>query len=733
MSYRLKTEEPDFSAFVTQSNPQVGGMVIKSRKGTKVPKLTQGEKQVTLRYGKPNPEHHGVFEAIEYGRVAPIIISSALGSNYKYAGVDVKTTKVVAFGARAGRVFETFNADSYLSVDANASYLASTGADGKTVSFSGTITPSSVLPAIVSSVQLSVGGNVLETTVDGTLNTISGDSLSSGSFNETTGAYNITFVGSAGTVATYTSTVAIATTVDLSSGGTNKLINLEIDGALYQNINLGQATGTSKTTIVNVINTAVGRTVASISGDYIKIDGLIASANVGSVKISAPSSGVSALNLVFDATAVTITGTSATSPTGFIPKAGEEVKFNFNYLVNIKSDTSFSLFTASPFDDDLEVYSVRVSRISGKQYRVVLSSVNTFGSSDVITYEFSLIREKNAFGRSLYYEDVFLDSDYLKIFVNPDYAGIADPLVETVILTGGDRGDEPTSSDFLECYNYFQQANVYKVKTFMDPYGTNLNNLINIINDYQPYAFGITVVPQGNNALAARTYRNNSGVDFDGVALYTNWLKINDSYNNSFAWTSGVGKIGVKYSQMSDVYDGLAPAGTDEQGRGGQLRGGFEIKEVEYDYTDADLELLNDANINPIIKKPSYGVMTYGDRTLQVVNSDTSFIPHRRLFNKMIEDITTQILEKQIFKLNDPIHRLLAKTQAETYIAPILALNLLREVYVQCDEDNNNDAILQVRKFILDVYVKVTPFSEFVTLRLTRLPQGGVVADFIQQ
>jgi len=733
MSYRLKTEQPDFSAFVTQSNPQVGGMVIKSRKGTKVPKLTQGEKQVTLRYGKPNPNYHGVFEAIEYGRVAPIIISSALGSNYRYAGVDVKTTEVVPFGSRAGRIFETFSSSSYSSVESNASYLAATGADGKTVSFSGTITPSTVLPAIVSSVQLSVGGNVLETTVDGTLNTISGDALASGSFNETSGAYNITFNGEAGTVATYTSTVEIATTVDLSAGAVDKLVNLEIDGALYQNINFGQATGTSKVSIVNVINAAVGRTVASVTGSNIKIDGLVASANVGSVKITAPSSGTSGLNLIFDALATSITGTSATSPTGFVPKAGEEVEFNFNYLVDIKSDTSFSLFTASPFDDDLEVYDIKVSRISGKQYRAILYLVDTFGPSEVDTFEFSLIREKNAFGKSLYYEDVFLDSDYLKIFVNSEYSGVADPLVETVRLSGGDRGDEPTSSDFLECYNYFQQANVYKVKTFMDPYGTNLNNLINVITNYQPYATGITVVPQGNNALAAKTYRVNSGVDFDGVALYTNWLKINDTYNNSFAWTSGVGKIGVKYSQMSDVYDGLAPAGTDEQGRGGQLRGGFEIKEVEYDYTDADLELLNDANINPIIKKPSYGVMIYGDRTLQVLNSDTSFIPHRRLFNKMIEDITTQILEKQIFKLNDPIHRLLAKTQAETYIAPILALSLLREVYVQCDENNNNDAVLQVRKFILDVFVKVSPFSEFVTLRLTRLPQGGVLASFIQQ
>jgi hypothetical protein len=57
---------------------------------------------------------------------------------------------------------------------------------------------------------------------------------------------------------------------------------------------------------------------------------------------------------------------------------------------------------------------------------------------------------------------------------------------------------------------------------------------------------------------------------------------------------------------------------------------------------------------------------------------------------------------------------------------------LFREVIVQCDGDNNDDVVLQNRLFILDLYVKVTPFSEFVLLRLTRLPQGAVVADFIR-
>jgi len=733
MSYRLRTQEIDLSGFATQSNSQVGGMVIKSRKGDKTPKLCQGETQVVTRFGKPNPENFGIFEAIEYARVAPVWVVSALGSDYRYAGVDVRTNEVVPFGSRSGRIFETFNDNSYSSVQTNTVYTISASGNGLTASYSGTI--STPLPPVISTIQLKVGDNVIDVVVDPNTNSVTSSAFSStGSFNPNSGAYNFTFSGTVGTVATYVSKIPIVSSVDLSSNGTSKKVNLELDGKLYQNIDFGSASGATKATIVNVINSAVGSTVASVSGNYIQILGKVGSANLGYVKVSNPSSGDSALGLIFNIGVTFDESRNSTSPTGFIPKVGEKIVWDYNYTQNVKSSTSFSLFTSSPFDDSYESYSIKVKRTSGKRYSAILYQNLTTGQVEIKTYEFSLIREKNNFGKSLYYEDVFKDDDYMKIFVNSSYTAVADPSDSIVVMTGGNRGNEPQASDYLEAWTNFQKVNRYKVKTFMDVYGSSINTIKNIIENYQPYAFGISVIPQGNNVQAAVAYRQSLGIDFDGLALYTNWLKIEDPYNNSFAWTSGVGKVGVKYSQMSDVFDGLVPAGVDENGRGGQLSG-FKVIEVEYDYTDSiggDLQTLNEAQINPLIFDPFYGVMSYGNRTLQVTNSDTSFINHRRLYNYMIDNISTQILKKQIFKLNDPLHRLLAKTQTETFLAPIEALDLVREIYVQCDEDNNNDSVLTARQFILDVYVKITPDSEFVLLRLTRLPQDSVISDFLQ-
>jgi len=736
MAYRVRSEEIDLSGFVTQNNNQIGAIVLKSRKGGKTPKLTQGENEVLLRFGKPNSDYYGVFEAIEYCRNAPAYIVSVLGSGYKYAGVDVKTNSVTPFGTRSGRVYETFTNNSYSSVERNLIYNHSTVADGKTNNFTGTITNANlVLPIVGSSVKLFVGDNEIPVTVNTNTNVVTSTVSAltgTNTFNVASGTYDITFSGNVGTPAFYVSQVSISSTIDLSSSSIDKKINLKIDGTLYQNINLGQSASTTKQNIVDAINNAVGSTVASISGNYIRIDGKIASSILGSISITAPTVGTSAVGIVFDTNKTSIISENSLSPTGYVPKYGDKITWDFNCTANIKNDTSFSLFTASPFDDTFESYSVKVSRITGKQYRVVLYIGTSLGLSEVKTYDFSLIKEKDSFGKSLYYEDIFKDDEYLKIFINTSYSNIADPDISTVSLTGGNRGAEPQESDYVEAWNNFQRRNLYPVKNFMDVYGNSANTLKNIIENYQPYSFGITCVPLGNTRDSAIQFRKDLGIDFDGLALYTNWAKIQDTYNNSFSWTSNIGKIGVKYAEMNGIFDGLAPAGVDENGIGGQLSG-FKVVEVENDFSDTDLQLLDESQINPVINDSAYGLMVYGDRTLQVSNSDTSYIGHRRLFNHIIDNISTQILKKQVFKLNDDFHRLLAKTQADSFIAPILSSGLLRDIYVQCDEGNNTDEVLQVRKFIMDIYVKVTPFSEFVLLRLTRLPQNAVISDFIQQ
>jgi hypothetical protein len=742
MSYRLKVEERDLSGFVVPTSDQIGGMVVKSRKGNKTPKLLQNEEEAVRFLGNPNADYFGVFEAIEYVNAGnPLWVTCALGTGYKYAGVDVKTTSIETFGSRTGRLYDTFSDNSYSTTLKNLTYEDPIKGNGITRTFSGTINTSGVaFPIIGNSVQLKVGSNTYAVTINTGTNAITSSVLTGvNTFNINTGAYNITFSGASGTLASYTSNVDVSAGVNLDpeSDAQNKGIDLTIDGVLYKNINFGNSSTTTRASIISAINTAVGQTVAYVSGNFIQIRGLYADTTLGQVKISPASSLGSAVRLVFDSTVTdesVLFGNSGISPTGYIPQAKDKIVWDFNFTKDIKSETCFSIFTVSPFDDTLEKYSITVTKVANadKQYRAILYlDSSQGGSSTVGDYTFSLDKQK-VNGKSIYYEDVFDNDDYIAIYVNSSYMGVCNPVSTTpVYLTGGNRGTDPLASDYLEAWNRFRKRNLYPIKTFMDVYGTSASTLANLIEQYHPYAFGITCVPYDYTVDAAVQFRTDLGLDFDGLALYTNWMKISDNYNNTFAWTSGVGKIGVKYGQMAGFFDGLAPAGTDENGIGGQINGlRFTIIELERDYTDFELQVLDEAQINPIIKDSTM-VMAYGDKTLQVATSDTSFIPHRRLLNYITDNISTKILKQQIFKLNDSFHRLLAKTQSDILMSPILNLNLLRDFLVVCDESNNTDAILSQRKFVLDVYVKVTPFSEFVQLRITRLPQNAIISEFI--
>ena len=398
------------------------------------------------------------------------------------------------------------------------------------------------------------------------------------------------------------------------------------------------------------------------------------------------------------------------------------------------SDNTIShiFFAASPYEDDLKI-NLKMYNNQSDQYTLTLYQENTNGSNVYITeYNYSLSRVKNDFGKSLYIGDVFNKNKYLKYAVNSSYSDTT-PTFSTVTATtalgGGTRGSTPTTANYTTVWDYFKKPNKYPAKIFMDVAGNSQTTLVTLLETYH-YSHGITIVPMGNDADSAATVVSGWGIDSDRLSTYTNWRKIYDPYNDSYAWISNVGSIGKKYAQMSDVYDGLAPAGIDENSHGGQISD-WTTNEVENDYDDTDLETLDNGKINPMIWDDDYGFMIYGNKTMQTTLSDTSYIHTRRIYNLIIEKVAKNILRLQEFKLNDTMHRLKAKTKTETLLKPILAQELLREAAVICDTSNNTDDVLELRQFILDIYVKATPDSEFCKLRLTRVSQNTVIADLI--
>lgn len=712
---RTSVIERDLSGFINTLVDETGAMVVKSAKGKSTPMYLQSEADVLRELGKPSATYPGVFEAIAFTRKAPLWVACAIGSGALYGGIDVSLSAVSAFGV--GRDFSTFNYGSTLK---GAIHAVGTG-NGNTATFTGTITNFPV--ADVGEFKVYVNG-ILKTVTLAAGGALSGADVTAGSVTLADGTFTITFAGVAGEFATITTDVDGSSNYDLSLGATDKFIKITIDDE-FETVNLGQSAATTRANIISAINAAFGFTAAATSGtDFIAITGRKGS-TAGVVKIEAPDTGDSALTTVFDSGGESIID-YGTNPTLSIPKYGEAVTFDYHYTIDTSTAVSHSFFTTSAYADDL---AASVVYTSGSKFTLTLYKVLSTGNSLLETYNYSLINEKDGSGRSLYYGDVFDENPYVQFKLNTAFAGTAYTVSSAVTaFSGGTRGAEPASGDYTSAWNNFQYGGKYRAKIFMDVYGTHASTINTIIQTYQNWAQGITCVPLGYSPSQALSFRSALAMDTDDVCLYHNWVKIQDDYNNSFAWISNVGSVGKKFAFMSDVYDAASPAGIDENGHGGLLND-WSVKEIENDYTQAELDSFYNNQINSIILDPAYGLLIYGDQTLQVTNSDTSFVGTRRVYKYMVEVITKQILRKQEFKVNDPLHRLMAKVQTEEFVEPIRAGGWIREYKIVCSAENNNDAVLNSRSFILDFYVKIMPNSQWVVLRLTRIRQSVSIED----
>jgi hypothetical protein len=224
------------------------------------------------------------------------------------------------------------------------------------------------------------------------------------------------------------------------------------------------------------------------------------------------------------------------------PGDGDVITCTFEYAKDESDNISHSFFTLSPQVDDL---AIQGKYLSGSKFFIEIYKKNGGKLKD---YTYSLIKEKDGFGRSLYYEDVFLNNPYVQIKVNTAFTGTVYTVDQTTPLNfaGGSRGDEPQASDYLASWDYFKYANKYKAKIFFDIYGNSAETINDLIHTYQPWAQGITVTPLGTSASTALTYRSTLGIDSDDIGLYTNWCKIQDNYKNIFAWLLIAGSISKK-------------------------------------------------------------------------------------------------------------------------------------------------------------------------------------------
>lgn len=214
-----------------------------------------------------------------------------------------------------------------------------------------------------------------------------------------------------------------------------------------------------------------------------------------------------------------------------------------------------------------------------------------------------------------------------------------------------------------------------------------------------------------------------------GLAYYCNELYTTETYTGTSFWTIPVGAMSAMLGKiMLDWLGGKAPMWINENSVGGQIS--VSATKQKYSFTADMLDSLDAAGINPIVKSNEYGIMATSQKTAQdsANLTDWSFLGHQMAFDLFKREMRSAVMIPQIGKAIDDAHMELRQRQSEVILNKRTqgtgAIWNSGKIYIK--EVNTDETKLQ-NNFIIKARVKVSPFSEYVTLILENLPQTGTV------
>jgi hypothetical protein len=259
---------------------------------------------------------------------------------------------------------------------------------------------------------------------------------------------------------------------------------------------------------------------------------------------------------------------------------------------------------------------------------------------------------------------------------------------------------EPTGFDSIKEKHYALRSATHKMSTFISP------KKISLAEFNKPDSIVVT----------GRT---------TGCAQYVNEFLRQDAYSKKY-WTSLIGAVGAKLAKIIDKkMGGAAPMWTDTSaGLGGQLP--INVIKAKYDFDPATQKTLDEKGLNAIGYSSSYGVMILSQKTTQDPSnpSDWSYLGHSMAFDLIKREIKKHVMLPQIGKLNDEYYQSMRQQQTDSILnRRTQGANKIWTAGRVEVASQNTDEVKAMRKFVIKLIVKVTPFSEEVELILQNVDQ----------
>lgn len=212
-----------------------------------------------------------------------------------------------------------------------------------------------------------------------------------------------------------------------------------------------------------------------------------------------------------------------------------------------------------------------------------------------------------------------------------------------------------------------------------------------------------------------------------GCAYYP-WVRARDTINGAFLWLPpSVAAIGTFSSSQRRTQVWFAPAGFN---RGGLTEGsaGIPVVDVAHQLRRKDRDDLYGANINPIAKFPSEGVVIFGQKTLQVTPSALDRINVRRLMI-FVKKRISQIASGLLFDPNVQQTWKRFTSQVNPFLADVKTNFGLSDYRVILDDTTTTPDLVDRNVLYAKIYLKPTRAIEFIAIDFNITRTGASFDD----
>ena len=150
------------------------------------------------------------------------------------------------------------------------------------------------------------------------------------------------------------------------------------------------------------------------------------------------------------------------------------------------------------------------------------------------------------------------------------------------------------------------------------------------------------------------------------------------------------------------------------------------IAGIEMDFNHADIENLNQAQMNPIVIKKNRGWVIETENTaLTLYKSALSYLHVREVLIELERDLTAMLLQFQ-WKFNTQDTRAEIKLRADVICAGYVNKNGLYNYFNKCDAENNTPELIDNQIGVLDTYVEPIKGLAVIVNNITVLKTGSI-------